>query len=163
MTDRWDQHFLRQCLECASMSKDPNTRVGAVIVGPDKEPRSDGFNGFPRGIADTVARLADREVKNSLMVHAEQNAIYNAARVGTSLKGCTMYLACTDDSGQIWGGPPCSTHCTPGLIQVGIVEVVTYPFKEGDSNWRENIEKARRMLLEAGIRYREVPVPGAPA
>ena len=155
-SDRWDRHWLGDCLHHAEMSKDPNTSVGAVIIGPDLETRSTGFNGFPRGIADTIERLSNREDKNRLMVHAEHNAILNAARIGTSLKGCTMYLACTDDSGKVWSGPPC-VQCTLALIQVGITEVVGWPFKEGESKWKENIEQSRLLLREAGVRYREVP------
>jgi dCMP deaminase len=113
---------------------------------------------MPRGIADTVERLANRDIKNTLMVHAERNAILNAARIGTPLKGCTLYLTATDDTGLIWGGPPC-VACTLEVIQAGIVEVVSYPFKNVPSKWKENIEQARELLKEAGILYREVPLP----
>jgi hypothetical protein len=89
MSVRWDHHFLRLCQDHARMSKDPSTRVGAVIVGPDGEIRSAGFNGFPRGILDSDDRLNDRETKLKLMVHGEMNAILAAARVGTPVKGCT--------------------------------------------------------------------------
>lgn len=156
-SERWDHHWLGDCLHHARMSKDPNTKVGAVIIGPDRETRSTGFNGFPRGIADNAERLADRDRKNLLMVHAERNAIYNAARIGTALKGCTLYVACMDDSGW-WSGPPC-VQCTLALIQTGITEVVGWPFKAGASNWKDNIEQARLLLAEAGIEYREVPRP----
>ncbi len=159
MSDRWDQHWLVDCLHWAKMSKDPNTQVGSIIVGPDYETRSTGFNGFPRGIEDTAERLSDRKVKNRLMVHAEHNAILNAARIGTPLKGCTLYLACTDDTGQVWGGPPCAYECTLALIQAGITEVVSWPFKDGESKWKENIEQARKLLFEADIIYREVRKP----
>ncbi len=103
MTDRWDHHFLDRCLLNARMSKDPRTQVGAIIVGPDREQRADGFNGFPRGIADTPERLNDRDIKMRLIVHAERNAICNAARIGVSIQGCTLYLAATDDTGMTWG------------------------------------------------------------
>ena len=156
--DKWDQHWLGDCLHHAKMSKDPNTSVGAVIIGPDRETRSTGFNGFPRNIADTAERLSVRETKNHLIVHAEHNAILNAARIGTPLKGCTLYVACTDESGLFWSGPPC-VQCTLAVIQAGIVEVVGWPFKDGESKWRESIEQARLLLTEAGIRYREVPKP----
>ena len=88
MSDKWHSHFLRMALLCAQMSKDPNTQVGAVIVGPDREVRSTGFNGLPRGVADTAERLHDRETKLKLIVHAEMNAVLNAARHGVALKGC---------------------------------------------------------------------------
>lgn len=101
---RWDDHFLRLALNNAKMSKDPRTQVGSVIVGPDREVRSMGFNGFPRGIEDTLERLHDRDMKLKLIVHGEMNAILNAVRIGVSTRGCTLYLAATDDTGLIWGG-----------------------------------------------------------
>ncbi len=153
--DRWDQHFLRLARECARMSKDPSTKVGAIIVGPDREVRSSGFNGFPRGIQDTPERLNDREVKLSLVVHAEVNAVLNAARIGTPLRGCTMYLLATDRSGEHWGGPPC-VRCTVEVMQSGIVEVVSLPFKTVPSRWKDSIEEARKLLTEGAIAYREV-------
>lgn len=152
--DTWDRHFIDMALLCASMSKDPRTQVGAVIIGPDREVRSTGFNGFPRGVADTLERLHNKETKLRLIVHAEVNAILNAARVGIPLKGCTLYLACTDDSGGIWGGPPC-TRCSLDVIQAGIVRVISLPFKAGESTWAADIAAARDLLREAGVIYRE--------
>lgn len=155
MTHRWDSHFLRMALEVAKMSKDPSTKVGAVIVGPDREIRSTGFNGFPRGIADTAERLNDRETKLGLVVHAEVNAILNAARIGTPTKGCTMYLCATDATGAFWGGPPC-TRCAVDVIQAGIVQVVALPFKTVPSRWKASTDEARKLLTEAGVAFREV-------
>jgi dCMP deaminase len=155
MTDRWDRYFLQMALLSASMSKDPSTRVGAVIVGPDREVRSTGFNGFPRGIIDTPERLADRDMKLRIVVHAELNAVLNAARTGIPLLGCTMYLAATDDAGIVWGGAPC-TRCTVELIQAGVVTIVSPPIKAAPSRWHDDIAFARELLDEAGGSYREV-------
>lgn len=113
-------------------------------------------NGFPRGIADTSERLNDRDTKLKLIVHAERNAILNAARVGVSIKGCTLYLAATDDTGLVWGGPPC-THCTIEIIQTGIVEIVSYPVKAIPSRWHDDLKMARELLCECGMHYRERP------
>lgn len=155
MSERWDRHFLQLCADHARMSKDPSTRVGAVIVGPDREIRSAGFNGFPRGIADTHERLHDREQKMRLVVHGEMNAILSAARVGVPLKGCTLYLAATDDTGAVWGGPPC-TRCTVEMIQTGITSVVSWPVRAVPSRWHADLEQSRAILAEAGIAYREI-------
>lgn len=156
-SERWDIHFLQLCVDHARMSKDPSTRVGAVIVGPDREIRSAGFNGFPHGIADTEERLRDRDVKLRLIVHAEMNAVLLAARVGTPLKGCVLYLAATDDSGTVWGGCPC-VRCTVEVIQAGIVEVVSFPRKAVPSRWHDDLTLAESLLNEAGVLYREVVV-----
>ncbi len=155
MSERWDKHFLRLCQDHARMSKDPRTRVGAVIVGPDREIRSTGFNGFPRGILDSQERLQDRDVKLRLVVHAEMNAVLSAARVGIPIKGCTLYLAATDSSGKVWGGPPC-VRCTVEIIQAGITEIVSYPKQAVPSNWHDDLEEAESLLTEAGMTYRTV-------
>jgi dCMP deaminase len=153
---RWDRHFLRLCVEHARMSKDPSTRVGAVIVGPDREIRSAGFNGFSRGIADTEERLQDRDTKLQLVVHGEMNAVLAAACMGTPVKGCTLYLAATDAAQDlIWGGPPC-VRCSVEIIQAGIVEIVSYHKKAIPSKWHADLEMAEQILAEAGITYREV-------
>lgn len=152
---RWDWHFINLAVQNAKMSKDPSTKVGAVIVGPDREIRSMGFNGFPRGIVDTRERLNDREKKLSLVVHGEMNAVLNAARIGVSLNNCSMYLAATDKSGAIWGGAPC-VRCTVEIIQAGISEIIAPPFKDTPSRWKKSVEQSRKLLAEAGIKYREV-------
>ena len=150
-----DRHFITLALENARMSKDPATQAGAIVVGPDREVRSMGYNGLPRGIADTADRLENKELKLSLVVHAEMNAILNAARIGVSTRGCALYLALTDESGEVWGGPPC-TRCTVELIQAGISEVVAKPFKTQASFWKDSVEQARSLMREASIRYREI-------
>lgn len=155
ISERWERHFLGLAEYHSRMSKDPSTRVGSVIVGPDREILSAGFNGFPRGIADTPERLNDRDMKLKLVVHAEMNALLAAARTGMRLKGCTLYLAATDDSGLVWGGPPC-TRCTVEIIQVGISDIVSYPVKAVPSKWHEDLKLAKSLIAEAGIYYREV-------
>ncbi|HIF04044.1 MAG TPA: CMP deaminase, partial [Candidatus Poseidoniales archaeon] len=52
MSEKWDRRFLALAEHIAGWSKDPSTQVGCVVVGVDREIRSTGFNGFPRGIAD---------------------------------------------------------------------------------------------------------------
>lgn len=146
---------MQLCLDHARMSKDPSTRVGSVIVGPDLEIRSAGFNGFPRGVADSPEILANREAKLRLTVHGEMNAVLAAARVGIPLKGCTMYLAATGNDGLVWGGVPC-TRCSVEIIQTGITEIVSWPRKNTPSRWHADCELAATILHEAGVNFREV-------
>ena len=154
MSERWDNYFLGAALHAAGMSKDPSTRVGAVIVGPLREVRSTGFNGFPRGIADD-ARLLDRDTKLGIIVHAEMNAIMAAARIGVPLDGCTLYVVAMDDTGAVWGGSPC-TRCSVHIIQAGITQVVSRPKKSAPLRWRADMAHAEAILREAGVTYREV-------
>ena len=161
MSLRWDLHFLQLALDHARMSKDPSTRVGAVIVGPDNEIRSVGFNGFPRRIADSPERLNNREEKLKLVVHGEMNAILAAARVGVSVNGCVMYVAATDAiSGKVWGGNPC-TRCTVEVIQAGIKRVVSWPIYTVPFQWREDVRYARNLLIEADVAITDIPLSRA--
>jgi len=157
MSEKWDRHFLGMALYHSKLSKDPSTTVGSVIVGPDREILSAGFNGFPRGIVDSPERLNDRDMKLKLVVHAEMNALLAAARTGMKLKGCTLYLAATDKSGLVWGGPPC-TRCVVEIIQVGIKEIVSFPVKSIPSKWHDDLKLARNLIEEAGINYREISI-----
>ena len=75
-------------------SKDENTKIGAIIVGKYKEIVSTGYNSFPRGLKDNIRERQERPEKYFWFEHGERNAIYNAARIGVSTKGCTMYLSC---------------------------------------------------------------------
>lgn len=156
MISKWDTHFLDLALHHAQLSKDPSTRVGAVIIGSERELISAGFNGFPRGIMDTSERLNNRDLKLQLVVHAEMNAALAAAKLGLRIKGCTMYIVAQDvTTHEIWGGPPC-TRCTVQLIQCGLSEVVSYPLRSVPSRWHNDLELAQSLLLEAGISFREI-------
>ena len=85
VSNKWDIRFLELAKHISGWSKDPSTKVGCVVVGEDREIRSTGFNGFPRGISDDNERLTDRNQKYPLICHAEENAIMHAARIGVSL------------------------------------------------------------------------------
>jgi len=143
VSEKWDKRFLALASHIAGWSKDPSTQVGCVVVGPDREIRSTGFNGFPRGIEDSIARLENRELKYPLICHAEENAIMHAARIGISLKGCTAYVT--------W--PPCS-RCARSLIQAGVDEVVYPAESEIPERWADDFEIATSMMNEAGLAVR---------
>ena len=144
MSEKWDKRFLDLAAHISTWSKDPSTKVGCVVVGEDREIRSTGFNGFPRGIADDSERLADRDQKYPLICHAEENAIMHAARIGLSLKGCTAYVT--------W--PPC-TRCARSLIQAGVIEVVYPQGCEVPERWHSDFEMSTEMMAEAGLTIRQ--------
>jgi dCMP deaminase len=144
----WDARFLLLARHIAQWSKDPSTKVGCVVVGPDREIRSTGFNGFPRGIEDSIERLHDRERKYPLVCHAEENAIMHAARIGVALKGCTAYVT--------W--PPC-TRCARSLVQAGIGEVAYPAGLEIPERWQDDFGLSSLMLSEAGLRVRTIALP----
>ena len=136
----WNERFLNLATHISNWSKDPSTKVGCVVVGPDNEIRSTGFNGLPRGIEDNEERLNNREIKYPMICHAEENAIMHAARIGISLKGCTAYVT--------W--PPC-TRCARSLIQAGILTVIYLKNAEIPERWASDFELSMSMFKEAGI------------
>jgi dCMP deaminase len=138
----WDDTFLEICGVLAKRSKDENTKIGCVIVGPDHEIRSVGYNCFPRGIDDNVQARQERPEKYAFFAHAERNAIFNAARIGVPLLGSTCYLPLL----------PCS-DCTRGLIQSGITEVVCGS-NIVPERWAEGCGPSLAMLKEAGVMIR---------
>jgi dCMP deaminase len=136
---KWDDYFLQMATLVASKSKDRSTKVGCVIVGPNNEVRTTGYNGFCRGVNDDVEERHQRPEKYYWVEHAERNAVYNAARNGIPLDGCTAYITMI----------PCA-DCTRALIQSGIKKII---IKKGDvdSRWVENFERSCVMIEEVGI------------
>ena len=147
---KWDLRFIKLAKEYSTWSKDPSTQVGAVAIDPNtRRVLSGGYNGFPRGIEDTDERLNDRDLKHSLVVHAEMNLIYNATRSGISLEGSHLY---------VWGLPVCS-ECAKGIIQTGVkVVFVAESCVNLKPFWVESWQKTKKMLMESGVHF--VVVPG---
>ena len=140
---RWVEYFRKLAHTVKLKSKDKNTQIGAIIVGNDKEIISTGYNSFPRGINDEIPSRQERPEKYFWFEHAERNAIYNAARIGVSTDGTTMYLNC---------GIPCA-DCTRGIINAGIVRIFCERGEHGAKGikWEESAERSWDMLEEAGV------------
>jgi dCMP deaminase len=99
-----------------------------------------GFNGFPANISDSFERYNNREFKLAAVVHAEKNALFNAAKNGSTTEGCTAYVT--------W--PPCS-QCASALIQAGVSKVICPAPKTAPERWRDNFIFADDLLYEAGV------------
>ena len=153
MTISWDDYFAGLLAHVAIKSKDPATKFGAVIVGPDKEIRSTGYNSFPRGLDDNVQARLERPEKYHWMEHAERNAIYNAARCGTQLKSCTLYI----------NAHPC-IDCARAIVQAGIAEVVVCDSSESGfkERWAESITRTEQLLRECEVAVRHIELTQAP-
>ncbi len=135
----WDSYFLEIAQTVAKRATCLRRQVGAVIVR-DRQILSTGYNGAPTGIAhcDKVGCLREKlkvpaGERHELCrgIHAEQNAIIQAAVHGVSIDRSTMY--CTNE--------PCSV-CSKMIINAGIKTVVViahYP----DKLAREILEEAK--------------------
>lgn len=140
--NKWHQRFIDLAAHIAQWSKDPSTKVGAVLVDGNKRVIGVGYNGIPTGVDDNDERLFDREKKLMYFEHAERNVIYTAAARGINVSKCILY--CTHI--------PCC-DCARAIIQSGI-GAVYYPEKNKNGlseRWHESIRATRKMFLESGI------------
>lgn len=152
-TEKWDRKYLELAKYIAlNWSKDPSTKVGAVLVNYEMGEEFIGYNGFPRGVDDSPERYNDRELKYRLVVHAEVNALIKAGKLAN---GSTLY---------VWpsmGTPPICNECVKIAIQKQIREVVGYAPDETDprvARWAESYKISRLMLQETGIIWRTIEI-----
>jgi len=110
-----DKYFMELAKVCATRSLDEHSQFGCVAVSKDGSVLSTGYNGPPRGVDDSAVPLT-RPAKYTYMEHSERNCIYNAARIGIPLEGCTFYVT----------GVPC-LDCLRGMYQVGAKRVCCMP------------------------------------
>lgn len=141
--DKWDVRFMQMARLVASWSScyQENRQVGAVIV-KDKRILTTGYNGAPSGLVSckdkgeclrkklNIASGTRQEI--CYAVHAEQNAIVQAAKMGISVNGATIYVT----------HQPCSI-CTKIIINSGIKKVI---YREGYPD-----EFSMQLFAEAGV------------
>lgn len=131
----WDSYFMNMAVLASKKSKDSNTQVGAVLV-KDKKIVGVGYNGFPRGIDDTLFPISREgawlETKYPYVVHAEQNALLNTTVF--DITGSSLYVTLF----------PCNM-CALSVIQKGITDIVYLSDKHHD----DDIYIASRYLLES--------------
>lgn len=142
-----DLRWLAVCANKGSESPDPRTKVGCVIISPDKSVLCEACNTYPRGILSTQDR-AQPPSKYAWIEHAERNVIYLAARNGISTEGCAMFVELT----------PC-VDCARAIIQAGVVEVVINHDRASEysaERYSDEHSTAIAMLTEAGIAVRFV-------
>jgi dCMP deaminase len=138
------REYLRQAYEFAAKnSTDRSTQNGAILVDGEGNIVAWGANKFPMGVAETPERL-ERPEKYEWVVHAEQAAIFYAARNGIRTAGLTMYgtwVACN--------------NCAKAIVDTGIIKVVGHKktMDIAPERWLDPIEKGRQMFKEKGVVY----------
>lgn len=139
----WDEYFMGVSLLSGKRSKDPNTQVGACIVGSDHRILSMGYNGFPNGCSDDLFPWAREgatlDTKYPFVTHGELNAILNYK--GGSLDGSTLYVSLF----------PCN-ECAKAIIQAGIKRVVYADDKYKDT---PSVMASKKMFDAAGVAYEQ--------
>lgn len=142
----WRDRFLCFALFYSTFSKDPSTKVGCVIADYMNRPIGFGTNGLARSSSDSDAILNNRTEKYKRVLHAEENAIFNAAK---SVDGCIAYLT----------HPPC-LHCCHVLAQNGITDVVAI-VPSGKFVERWNVKETEDELKDLGINFVLVDEPSS--
>lgn len=139
---KWQKRFFELSDYISKWTEDRDFSVGAVIVDDDLVIRSTGYNGLPRGVSDTDDARFDRKSGEKFFwfEHAERNAIYNAARIGTSLDGCTIFV----------NRFPCA-DCARAIIQSGIDTVYCPPKPANDGALDHSFDVSEVLLKEAGL------------
>ena len=139
MTD-WPGRHLNLAEFISGWSKDPSTKVGAVLFRRDGSIISMGYNGFPRGVNDDPALMTNRDIKLKMTIHAEDNAILAAVRNGSTVEGA--YLAVTRH--------PCSA-CAAKLTQAGIRQVYYRADEDFEMRWADDLELAKDIFNQLGV------------
>lgn len=142
----WDAYFMQIAHLVATRATCPRRHVGAVIVR-DRRILATGYNGAPRGISHCPPNGGETDWPEGCLraghciraLHAEQNALLQAAMIGVPCEGSNIYVTCQ----------PCNT-CAKMLINAGIRRVIY----EGDYPDDFSIELFRESQMEV-FRYRE--------
>lgn len=149
---KWDRRYLHLAHEVGQWSKDPSTKVGAVLVRPNNSVASMGFNGFPPGADDAPELYADREYKYANVIHAEVNALNF---YGQPTPGFTLYTSF-----------PCCAECTARAGEAGVTRIVCPHldrFTEGRderwiAEWTDRIGRAKVEATRHGISWTDLYV-----
>ena len=140
MATDWNKRFIELTKTIAGWSKDKSIGACAIIADEDNRIVSTGYNGFPSGCNDAIPERHERPAKYLYTEHAERNAVYNAVRIGVSVKNCTMYL--------MWF--PCA-DCARAIIQSGIKKLVCHKPDLDTPKWGEHFKASLEMFEETGI------------
>jgi dCMP deaminase len=146
MRPDWDSYFMKIAYAVSERSTCDRAFVGCVLV-LDKRILTTGFNGSPAGLdhCDEAGHLmVDGHCVRT--IHAETNAIIQAALHGVSTRGCTCYVTHF----------PC-INCTKVLINAGISRLVYSVDYRTDPVARDFLKQAK---IEVGQQILEIPLPG---
>lgn len=142
---KWHHRFINLAEHVAQWSKDPSTKVGAVIVDSQRRVVSLGYNGLPRGVIDHDYILNNKELKLQVVKHAEENAILNSLLRPAD---CTIYVT----------HHPCAS-CAGSIVQSGIRRVV-FPSVCLDTTfserWKQSLSLAQTIFEESGVEVLEI-------
>jgi dCMP deaminase len=136
-----DKYLLNEAYKIALKSPDQSTQNGAILVRENGLILSRGYNHFPDGVKENEIRWA-KPLKYQFVIHAEEDAICQAAKIGVATDGLIM----------VCGWAACS-RCAVSIIQSGIKKLIThqYAYDRSPKSWMDEIKIAMEMFNEAGV------------
>jgi len=146
--EEWHKYFLQMARLVSTKSKDESTKCGCVLT-KDNAVISTGYNGLCAGM-EYSKEVNVRPYKYLVFEHSERNAVYLAAKLGTSLNGSRAYVT----------GPPCA-DCARALIQSGVKEVywpVKHNFITRMDQWGESCKASQDIFTKCGVIFKEVEI-----
>lgn len=142
LTERWKTYFRQQLWLAQSMSKDANTKVGALIIDTQsKVVVASGWNDLPRGVVHTPERN-ERPLKYLYTSHAEQSTLTNALRLGHRVNGLTMLCSLA-----------CCAQCSASVVNSGIGEVVSPIPDFNRPSYGEEFHHSVAIMQEGGVQW----------
>lgn len=142
LTERYQNYFINILHITAAMSKDNDTHVGAILINTEKKVViSSGWNCLPKGVLHTYDRHS-RPIKYDYTIHAEQNCILNALRLGVSVEGCTMLTTLG-----------CCTSCSCSVVNSGIGELVTPNLDFDHISCGKKYKDSIAIVSEGGVKW----------
>ncbi len=143
----WDEYFMLQAMMASFKSKDPNTKVGCVLVDGNNHQISMGYNGAVAGVDETKIPWGNnRNVplemqKYGYVIHSEANAISHANR---SLEGSRAYVTLF----------PCN-ECAKLIATHRVKEIIYLSDKYHDT---AAIRMSKHLFDLSGVQYRQLPI-----
>lgn len=138
----WDQYFIALAKISGMRSKDPNTKVGAVLVNDANRVIGLGYNGMPKGNDDDFTWKRDGDKLNNkyaYVVHAEMNAILNAIKY---VENSRLYVSLF----------PCS-NCAKFVVQAGVKEIVYEDDKYAET---DDDKIAKQIFNKSNVKLRKI-------
>lgn len=142
LSDRWKNYFIDILHTTAKMSKDENTKVGALIIDTkNKVVISSGWNDLPRGVKHIYERNS-RPLKYVYTSHAELSCLTNALRLRSGVVGKTMLITL--------GACP---QCCSSIVNSGVVEIVTPALDYSHISCGGLYKHSVNILKEGGVNW----------
>jgi dCMP deaminase len=139
---KWDMRFLSLVDNISTWSKDPSTKVGAVLVDAYNRIVSCGYNGFPRSVRDEAAALDNRPMRLKRTIHAEANCLLFAPGRTDAAFSATLYVS-----------RPACAQCTALALQLTVTRIVASYDADFMTRWADDVREAHRLCEEAHVMY----------